>query len=312
VAPAAAPAVTVPHPASVPPTRIGTESSVRVTFAAEGTAELIDTAVLEGSAFTLAEDTCSGREVSGVCTIEVRFAPLTTGQHTATLRLNGERGEAVVTFTGVAYERGVQLAASPELLVFRTLSLGLLSPPQRVTVTATGDLPTPIVGTAFEGSGSSDFLVTADACTRAALVPGASCEIDVRASTSAFGDRIARLRILTDPPGPSLTVGLAASTREPGRPAPPAARLPPWHFGIIRVDHFASRTSVRLYSSFPTRATIRLIRRRSSVRSRSSLITGFGKVVVRRRLRRGAYRVRAVAQRRGMRRSDSIRFRVRR
>jgi hypothetical protein len=71
-APATAPAVTVPHAVSVPPTKLGTESAVTVTFAAEGTAELMGTAALEGNSFALAQDTCSDREVTGTGTIEVR------------------------------------------------------------------------------------------------------------------------------------------------------------------------------------------------------------------------------------------------
>jgi hypothetical protein len=78
---------------------LGTESAVTVTFAAEGTAELMGTAALEGNSFALAQDTCSDREVTGTCTIEVRFSRPMTGQHGAILRLSGARGEAVVTLT---------------------------------------------------------------------------------------------------------------------------------------------------------------------------------------------------------------------
>jgi hypothetical protein len=315
--PSALPAVTVPHVASVPPTRVGTETTVVLSFAAEGAAELMGTAGIDGDSFAIARDNCSGLEISGACTIAVRFSPMTRGQHRATLRLPGARGDAVVTLSGIAYVVGPKLSVSPEVLSYQPLTPGLLSPPQRVLVSARGDLSTLIVGTAFEGPAPTDFVVTRDTCTRVALAPGARCDIDVRATPSAFGGRFARLRVLTDPATASVTIGLAASTPPaplppPPPPPPPSGSGLPWSFGIVAAEHFGRRTTVRLYSSFPASARVALIRRRHSIRRRALIDPGLDKVVIRRRLRAGGYRVRVVARRRLERRTDSVRLHVRR
>ena len=283
-----------------------------VSFAAEGTSELMGTAVIDGdAAFALGEDGCSGQEVVGECTIDVEFAPVAVGQHAATLRLSGTRGDAVVTLTAAAYATGAHLSASPGSLKFSPLGPGLLSPPQHVTVTAGGDLPVRILGLALEGSAPGDFVITADGCARTTLEPGMSCPIEVRANPSNSGGHVAGLRVLTDPAEASVTVGLVVLLPPP---PPPGLKLvpPPWSFGIVAAAQRARGTTVRLYTSLPATVTVTLLRGRRSVRKRTRTVAaGFVKVIVKGRLSRGRYRVRVVAQRRSVRRKDSIRLRVR-
>jgi hypothetical protein len=319
VTPASAGAVTVPHAVTFPPTKTGTESTVTVTFAAEGAGELMDAAVLAGDpAFAVGEDTCSGEEVSGACHIDVRFAPSTAGEQSATLRLGGANGDAVVPLTGTAYTAGPRLTASPALLTFQPLGAHLVSSPQRVTVTAGGDLPARIAGVAFEGPAPGDFLVTADGCSRMELVPGTSCTIEVRANPSSSAGSFARLRVLTDPPDASLTVGLTVRpTPSPGLtppPPPPGTGLipAPWSFGIVFVKHTARRTTVRLYTSLPAAVSVAVARGRRAVRrGRRRISGGLESVIVKGRLPRGRYRIQVVAQRGAKLRRDSVTLRVR-
>jgi hypothetical protein len=317
VAPSPAGAVTVPQGVSFPPTHTGAESTVTVSFAAEGPSELMGAAVLDGDAsFTIGEDTCSGQHVAGACTIEVRFAPRTAGERSATLRLSGARGDALVTLTGLAYTVGARLAASPELVTFPPLSPGLLSSPKRVTITARGDLPARIAGLTFEGPAPGDFVITADGCTRTTLSPGTKCVIEVRANPSRFEGSFARLRVLTDPPDASVTIGLTVLARSlppaPGGGQGPGVIPPPWSLGIVAAHHRARRTTIRFYTNLPATVTVSLLRGRRSVRRvRRRITAGSVQVVVRGRLRRGRYRVRVVATRPSERRRASIRLRVR-
>lgn len=323
--PGTAAAVTVPQALSVPPTKIGDTSAVIVAFAAEGV-ELMGTAVVEGDpAFTIGEDTCSGQEVSGECTITMRFAPSAVGERSATLRLAGARGEAVVKLTGAGYAVGARLSVSPAVVAFPPFGAGLLSPPRSVTVTAGGDLPVRITGLAFEGPAPGDFVVTQDGCSRTSLVPGAACRLEVRSNPSGSGGGVARLRLLTDPPDASTTIGVIAPA--PGAIPPPAPGAggaglapppivdfnpPPWSLGIVGLGHSTRRTTVRVYTSLPARVTVAVLRRGRTVRRRSRRISaGVVKVVVRGRLARGRYRVRVVGVRGSVRRTDRAGLRVR-
>jgi hypothetical protein len=320
VTPASAAAVTVPQAVSFPVTKTGTESTVTVAFAAEGASEVMGTAAVDGDpAFSPGQDTCSGQVVTGACSIDVRFAPSTVGEHSATLRLSGASGDAVVTLTGTAYAVGPRLAVSPTLLTFQPLGLHLVSSPQRVTVTAGGDLPAQIAGMAFEGPAPGDFLVTADGCSRMTLTPGTSCTIEVRANPSSSAGRFARLRVLTSPPDASVTVGLTV------RPAP-ASLLPPpagggggsglipapWSFGIVAVGHSPRRTTVRIYTSLPAAVSVALSRGPRVVRRGGRRASGgIAKVILRGRLAPARYLIRVVARRGSQTRRDSVRLRVR-
>jgi hypothetical protein len=320
-APATAGAVTVPEAVSFPPTKTGAASAVTVTFAAEDDAELMDAAVVEGDpAFTLGEDTCSSQEVVGACTIAVRFAPTAVGERSATLRLAGARGDAAVQLTGTGYLAGAMLAVSPAVLTFQPLSPGLLSRPQRVTVTAGGDLPAQIAGVSFEGPAPDAFVVTQDGCTRTVLVPGSSCALEVRSSPFGSGQSVARLRLLTVPADASQVVGLVAlGFAAPGPPPPTGGGgggggvvLPPWSIGILAAGHASHKTTVRLYTNFPARVTVTVQRgRRAVLRGSRRVSVGFVRIVIRGRLRRGRYTVRIVAARGSQHRRDSFRLRVR-
>lgn len=307
-APAHATAATISGSATFAPTRTTTESVQTLSFFAEGGAELMGNAAVVGDpAFAVAQDSCSGEVITEVCLVQVRFAPLDAGPHNATLRLSGSRGDAVVALSGIGYTIGSQLSRSVELMDFGMVGRGTLSAPMRVTLTAGGDLSTVIAGVMFDGPARDDFVLTADGCTRATLAPGASCTIEVRANPSRYG--IARLRVVTDPPEAEVTVGLTVVP-------PPMPNVspedPPWSLGITGVQAVPRGVVVRVYSSLPAIVTVTVQRGRRVVRrARTRILPGVDKVLVRRRLRSGRYRIRVAASRLAARRSDSVRLRVR-
>jgi hypothetical protein len=227
----------------------------------------------------------------------VTFSPSTSGDHSAILRLPGAAGTAVVVVEGTAYAVAPRLEAAPKLLTFSPPGIGLLSPAQQVTVTARGDLLTSIVRVGLEGPGADGFFVTRDGCAGTTLSPGDSCAIGVRAIGSGRLAGFARLRIATATPAAPVTVGLAVA-------APTALRGPtlqgvPWASGLVSASYIHKRTLVQVYSNYPARVTVSLLRGHKLVARKTRSLEGGSTSTIRikGKLRHKRYKVRARAQR---------------
>jgi hypothetical protein len=300
-------ALTGPTDASLPAIRLGESARVTLTFVAEATAgspEAIGTASLTGSSgFTILDDQCSGRSLTGACTLGVRFAPAAAGPHDVDLRVPGAEGEAVVHLTSAGYETGPRVEASPAGLRFAPIAPLQVSSAQLIAFTNTGDLPVGVSRVMVAGGDATQFAVTADACSASELAAGASCAVQVRSLPDRLTGATAELRLLLDD-GQATTVALTADPHPPPAPPPLIVTTPPAYpsdamaFDIANIVYARKthRLALRLYTTFPARVTVTLTTGRRKVSAGFSVGVGLPWARLPRPLARGTYKITAVAR----------------
>ena len=104
-----------------------------------------------------------------------------------------------------------QLAASPGSLAFPDTPVGSTSAPQTVTVTNPGGGQLNVSAVAITGTDASDFLISSDTCTGAAIGPSDDCEVSVSFTPTAPGARSAGLQISSDAASSPDTVPLSGA-----------------------------------------------------------------------------------------------------
>jgi hypothetical protein len=82
---------------------------------------------------------------------------------------------------------------------------------QEVDVQNSGTAPLTVSGLAIAGANASDFAVTGQTCTGAAIQPGATCAITLVATPHAAGNRTATLTITDDAPNSPQSVALSVN-----------------------------------------------------------------------------------------------------
>ncbi len=197
-----------------------TSADELVTVSNAGNASLVlGTVVAPAAPFSIPGDNCSGRTLApaATCTINVRFAPATTGTFSGSFQIpSNDAGNPLVTVdlsgTGTpAPQPGIAVTdsippATDRALPFGEVTIGTLED-ETVTVTNVGaaDL---VLGAVGQSDGlAAPFSVENDACSLATLPPGASCNFTVRFAPDAemlFSDSVDIPS--NDPDEPSVTV----------------------------------------------------------------------------------------------------------
>ncbi|HEX5502868.1 MAG TPA: choice-of-anchor D domain-containing protein, partial [Thermomicrobiales bacterium] len=116
----------------------------------------------------------------------------------------------------VVGEQSVGLSASA--LAFGDQPVSVAGAPQTVTLTNTGQGTVGVSGVAVAGANSGDFVKTSDACSGAALAPGATCAVGVAFAPTAVGNRAATLLFTDNVADSPQRVALGGA----GTPAPPS------------------------------------------------------------------------------------------
>jgi hypothetical protein len=143
-------------------------------------------------------DTCAGQTlaVGATCSVQIVFAPTTTGARSGLLTLyaNIPGGQATVTLNGTGTAPS-SIVLTPPSLTFAATIVNQSSAAQIVTVANTGGtsatLQTPTI--------SGDFSISANTCT-ASLAPSMACSIAIVFTPTASGTRTGTLSI-TDSAG---------------------------------------------------------------------------------------------------------------
>jgi len=170
----------------------------------------VPSAMLTGAGaaqFAIAGNTCTATLAPGAaCTVQVRFAPTTTGAATAALSVSATPGGTVMgTLSGDGIAAG-GLVMMPSSTTFPVTSVGDIAAAQVLTVQNTGSAAT---GTIVIATTGADFASTN---TCATLAPGATCTISVTFSPTAIGARTGSVSA-TASPGGTATAALAGSGR---------------------------------------------------------------------------------------------------
>lgn len=197
--------------------------------------------------FTVVADTCLAAPVpvGGSCTIDVQFAPLSAGLHSAQLELqsNSGGGVEVIPLTGVGMDASAPAAAFahllPERLIFATRSTGNASPPRYLTLYNLGDADLAVSAVDVTGVHAADYTnVDAASCLAGPLAPGAACTIAFSFTPSAPGVRDAVATLTTNAQNGVVSSMLAGSGLQVDNVNNPP--LPPVSLGVFPSRDFVS------------------------------------------------------------------------
>lgn len=186
---------------------VATTSAARtVTVTNSGTGAANLSSITTGSAdFAIQSSTCGASLAIGAsCTVGVTFRPSAAGSRTGSLSFGGL---IAVPLTGTGTVSGPALAAAPASLDFGTLTAGLASAPQTVTLSNPGTATTTLTSIT---STSGEFTLQSSTCG-ASLAAGASCTVGVSFAPSASGARTGALTVASNAPGSPLSVALTGT-----------------------------------------------------------------------------------------------------
>jgi hypothetical protein len=186
---------------------IGQTSAAKpVTLTNTGTGTLHITSVTVSGDFSISSNTCGTQVLAGAnCKVNVKFTPTAKGVRNGTLSFfddaPGSPQSASLTGTGT------QIALSPASLDFGTVTVGVTSPTQTVTVTNVGTTVVTFTGITLVGTNKSDYLIPSKTCG-SSLAAGANCTVKVAFKPTATGTRKATLNVADDGGGSPQTVAL--------------------------------------------------------------------------------------------------------
>ncbi len=150
------------------------------------------TAALTGAdadEFAFGANGCAGVAVpmSGSCEIEVLYKPLTAGSKMAMLEVTWATGTVAASLEATAYvDPNALVISDPMAYDFGPVAIGQTA---SVTIPFTnrGAMTSPPVAFAFDDPMHSQFSLTADACTGAALATNASCMVTLTFAPTSAG-----------------------------------------------------------------------------------------------------------------------------
>lgn len=211
---------------------------VRLDHVGLGPLVVTDIAVEDSDEFSVGAQTCSGEAIilqqTSNCEVSVTFAPTEAGDRKGTLRVTLRDGrQFTIPLLGKGVEEpvppdGPRFAAGPDPLNFGDRLLLSDGPTQAVTVTNVGDTPLKVGSvTVLSGVAPTDYTFAADTCTGASVPAKGTCQVTVRFSPAAPGDRPAVLRFVDDAPGGAAhLIGLAGKGSTPTLTLSPAVTQP--------------------------------------------------------------------------------------
>ena len=115
--------------------------------------------------------------------------------------------------TGGRAQVGARLSASS--LTFGSQLLSTSGAMQTVTVTSTGVIDLSFSAVTFTGSNPGDFSKTADTCSGAAILPNATCTVNIAFAPTGTGSRTATLNFSDNAPGSPQSVSLSGTGTGP-------------------------------------------------------------------------------------------------
>jgi uncharacterized repeat protein (TIGR01451 family) len=207
-----------PDPVNFGDVQVGSSKTLTVTFSNSGTDPTFITGLstlgtseffmVFGPALTCQQGT-TGLIVpaGGSCSVDVTFAPASTGVKSGSLRVRNTSsdGTQLIPLTGTGINPG--LSASPGSLSFGQQVVGTTSATMAVTIASTGTTDL----TVTEASASGDFAADASACTSQPIAPGNACVISVSFSPTATGSRSGTLTIKSNALSSPDTVSLSGT-----------------------------------------------------------------------------------------------------
>ena len=154
------------------------------------------------------------------CQLGATFDPTTSGVRTATLKIYDSAGDSPQTITlagnGIS-PHPATATLSANHLDYGDEAVGVISAPQLVTITNTGDLPLTFTGIAAAGADPADFSGVSH-CPRT-MPAGYSCQFGATFQPAAVGTRTAELEVIDSADATPQTIVLTGTgIAPPGAP----------------------------------------------------------------------------------------------
>ncbi len=156
--------------------------------------------------FILTGNTCSNQQLApGVsCTFGVAFRPTAVGARQAEITLVTSAGTVTLLLSGTGVTPAVGLSAAS--LDFGPQPLNTQSAAQTLTLTNNGTSSLAISAIVLGGDNAGDFILGANTCLAASLVPGGKCAFGIAFKPTATGARTATVTITDNAAGSPRTV----------------------------------------------------------------------------------------------------------
>jgi hypothetical protein len=103
------------------------------------------------------------------------------------------------------------LSVAPTSVDLGSAGIGTATLAQTVHLTSIGTVGLAISGLSIDGTNAADFAIVSETCPDGVLAPAASCEVTVKATPTASGERTGRLVVDNDTFRGRRTVGLTAT-----------------------------------------------------------------------------------------------------
>jgi len=198
---------------------IGTTSAPQVVILGDaGTATLTITSIVitgTNSGEFAQSNTCGTSVAGGAnCTINVTFAPTTTGSKTAAITItdNAAGSPHTLNLTGMGVPPSPAVSLSPSNLAFGNQVVGTTSAARVVTLTNSGNAALTIANITTTGTNSGDFAQSNNCpISPATVAVGASCMISATFKPTVTGNRTATLTITDNAAGSPHAVALSGN-----------------------------------------------------------------------------------------------------
>ncbi len=170
-------------------------SYATITVTNSGSANLVVSSITTTGDFNEI-DTCTGNQIpqGSTCSVQVRFAPASTGSRTGVLTVYGNvaGGQATATLSGTGTPAAA-IVLTPTTATFPVTSVGATSAVQNITISNTGSasagMQTPTI--------SGDFKMSANTCGTT-LGSQTGCTVSIVFAPSATGARSGSLTVVDD------------------------------------------------------------------------------------------------------------------
>jgi hypothetical protein len=184
-----------------------TSSAMKVTLTNSGNQTLNISSIAASGDFAQT-NTCGATVSAGAsCTISVTFTPTTASTRTGSVTITDDASDSpqTVSLTGT----GTWMQLTPASMNFGTVTVGVTSPPQTVTVTNTANFKITMTGISLAGTHPRDYAQT-NTCG-ATLGAGASCTVTITFTPTKTGVRGATLNVKDTGGGSPQTVSLTGT-----------------------------------------------------------------------------------------------------
>ena len=180
---------------------LGSSNDLPLTLTNTGgpsTSVTLSSIALSSTDYTVQSDTCSGQTLAGgnSCSVQVRFAPTTSGPDNADLEVTHSLSASSPTTVGLVGTGGTPVAyINPSNIDFGDIVIGTVS---AVTVVTIGDSSASDLIISSISADDPEFLITNDNCSGQTITTGNTCTFEVAVVPAAVGGISGTVSVVSD------------------------------------------------------------------------------------------------------------------